>query len=217
MRYVIGDVHGCALELKELCEKIISRDFGAQFYSVGDLVNKGPDSQSVLDLVRKYKIQCIRGNHENALLKWIALPKKDRKAYQSEELAQYRDLKSVERWIQSLPYYLDLGDFLLVHAGLEPNKTNLAQMSPRVLTTIRYWDGLGLELNNPQNPHWYECMEWEKPIIFGHWAAHGLLLSEKFICLDSGCVYGKELSAICLENHEIIQLQAQKIYQKVEK
>jgi len=45
-----------------------------------------------------------------------------------------------------------------------------------------------------------------KPIIFGHWAALGLLVHENYICLDSGCVWGGKLSALNLDNREIIQV-----------
>lgn len=43
-------------------------------------------------------------------------------------------------------------------------------------------------------------------IIFGHWAALGLLVRKKIICLDSGCVWGGKLTAMRLEDREIIQV-----------
>lgn len=43
-------------------------------------------------------------------------------------------------------------------------------------------------------------------VIFGHWAALGLLLREDVICLDSGCVWGRALSALRLEDRRVIQL-----------
>jgi len=42
-------------------------------------------------------------------------------------------------------------------------------------------------------------------VIFGHWAAHGLLQREDVVCLDSGCVWGRELSALRLEDRRLIQ------------
>lgn len=43
-------------------------------------------------------------------------------------------------------------------------------------------------------------------IIFGHWAALGLLVREDVVCLDSGCVWGRALSALRLEDHRLFQL-----------
>jgi bis(5'-nucleosyl)-tetraphosphatase (symmetrical) len=44
-------------------------------------------------------------------------------------------------------------------------------------------------------------------VIFGHWAALGLLLREDVVCLDSGCVWGRALSALRLEDRRLFQLE----------
>ncbi len=43
-------------------------------------------------------------------------------------------------------------------------------------------------------------------VIFGHWAALGLLLREDVVCLDSGCVWGRALTALRLEDQRVFQL-----------
>lgn len=43
------------------------------------------------------------------------------------------------------------------------------------------------------------------PVIFGHWAALGLLVRNDVIALDSGCVWGRTLSALRLEDLKIDQ------------
>ena len=42
-------------------------------------------------------------------------------------------------------------------------------------------------------------------IVFGHWAAQGLLVRDDVVGLDSGCVWGRELTAFCLEDGRIVQ------------
>lgn len=43
----------------------------------------------------------------------------------------------------------------------------------------------------------------EETIIFGHWAALGLMVTPQFIGLDSGCVWGGYLTAIRLKDRKI--------------
>jgi bis(5'-nucleosyl)-tetraphosphatase (symmetrical) len=37
-------------------------------------------------------------------------------------------------------------------------------------------------------------------IVFGHWAALGLMIRDNVLCLDSGCVWGNKLSAVLLDS-----------------
>ncbi|MDD4929055.1 MAG: symmetrical bis(5'-nucleosyl)-tetraphosphatase [Gallionella sp.] len=43
-------------------------------------------------------------------------------------------------------------------------------------------------------------------VIFGHWSALGLMVKEKAIALDTGCLWGGPLTAIRLEDREVIQV-----------
>ena len=46
----------------------------------------------------------------------------------------------------------------------------------------------------------------ETTLICGHWSALGLYVTDNLIALDSGCVWGGQLSAIRLEDRQIFQL-----------
>jgi bis(5'-nucleosyl)-tetraphosphatase (symmetrical) len=46
----------------------------------------------------------------------------------------------------------------------------------------------------------------ELTVVFGHWSAMGLLLRDDVIGLDSGCVWGGKLSAVCLEDRRLLQV-----------
>ena len=43
-------------------------------------------------------------------------------------------------------------------------------------------------------------------IIFGHWSALGLQQRENIVALDTGCLWGGKLTAICLETKVITQV-----------
>ncbi len=46
----------------------------------------------------------------------------------------------------------------------------------------------------------------DKTVIFGHWSALGLMVKSNAIALDTGCLWGGPLTAIRLEDREIIQV-----------
>lgn len=46
-------------------------------------------------------------------------------------------------------------------------------------------------------------------IIIGHWAAMGLHMTPNLLALDSGCVYGRQLTAVCLEDRKVYQVTCQ--------
>lgn len=55
---------------------------------------------------------------------------------------------------------------------------------------------------------WFEAPSRREPkvtTIFGHWAALGLHVSPRYVALDTGCVWGKALTAMRLEDREIFQ------------
>ena len=68
--FVVGDLHGCFAPLRrelELRQYDPSRD---RLFAVGDLVDRGFESPSVLEVVRRYDIQSVRGNHEDIIVRW---------------------------------------------------------------------------------------------------------------------------------------------------
>jgi len=43
-------------------------------------------------------------------------------------------------------------------------------------------------------------------IVFGHWSALGLRLGERHIAIDAGCVWGRSLAAVRLEDRAVFQV-----------
>ena len=70
----IGDIHGCATALRVLLDAINpSQD--DLVVSLGDLVDRGPDSKDVVDQILNLKENCrlvvIKGNHEEMMLRVV--------------------------------------------------------------------------------------------------------------------------------------------------
>ena len=43
-------------------------------------------------------------------------------------------------------------------------------------------------------------------VVFGHWSSLGLLVRDNVVGLDSGCVWGGQLSAVCLDDRSLLQV-----------
>ncbi|HMB00113.1 MAG TPA: metallophosphoesterase [Spirochaetota bacterium] len=198
----IGDVQGCYDELVLLLAELNPEKEDRVIF-LGDLINRGPQPVKVLRLVY-HNYESLMGNQEINYLKHYQDVKKYNEIYQKIG-------EKIHKWISRLPFYIEEDNFIAVHAGLEPGKT-AAQSRPRVLYSIRTWDGKGRDLQNPANPPWYEFYQGSKPVIYGHWAAAGLNFMAGVKGLDSGCVYGGKLTAYILETDRIVQVPARRVY-----
>ncbi len=127
-RIIIGDVHGHYDGLVALLD-MVSPGKDDEVHFLGDLIDRGPRSADVVELIYQNGYQCLLGNHEDMLLK--SFPESGQSdALQpwlysggNATVASYKDwdqlLKHIQ-WIKTLPLYRDLGDAWLVHAGLHP-------------------------------------------------------------------------------------------------
>jgi diadenosine tetraphosphatase ApaH/serine/threonine PP2A family protein phosphatase len=212
-RLFVGDLHGCREELDGLLEAFAFRAGTDRLYPVGDVVGKGPDVEGTLRRLSELGAQPVLGNHDSYLLKAARTPEAERKEKQKEylELLGPRQQAWIE-YISSWPAFREFRDIILVHAGLEPGKTNPAEMNPRILMEIRTWDGKGENLNRPEDPPWFACVRTDKIVVFGHWAKRGLVNLPRFKGLDTGCVYGGKLTGWCPEETRFYQVKAKRAY-----
>ena len=199
---LIGDVHGCAEELRALVELLRPRP-SDRVILLGDLINRGPDSAAVVRFVHDSGFECLTGNHEDDY---------DRRPHDPA----YRLLREAigedrHEWLTTLPLFLDEPGFIAVHAGLEPGRLP-AETSREILVNIRTWDGRGADLRDPGNPPWYFFYTSERPVFYGHWARAGLNIRARTLGLDSGCVYGRRLSAYLLEERHVVSVPARARY-----
>ena len=62
---IVGDVHG---EYKALLNLVAKTPDRSQLVFVGDLVDRGSHSAHVIQFVRKYRLPCVKGNHEEMMI-----------------------------------------------------------------------------------------------------------------------------------------------------
>jgi predicted phosphodiesterase len=206
---VVGDIHGCYDELMLLLDEAGFSDTD-RVVAVGDLITKGPKNKEVLELfMGDPRFSSVIGNHDLALRrKWYG-EEVDLKAAQKEA---YKELKADQdrysEYFNGLPFIIDLGSHLVVHAGLRPN-VELHSQTTDDLILLRT---LGPDRESNEGTPWYQVYSGEQIVIFGHWPSPEPRRSKKAIGLDTGCVYGHQLSAYVIETDEFFSVNALKVY-----
>lgn len=130
-RYVIGDVHGHYDALCSLFAQIGTNEED-DIYFLGDLIDRGPNSAEVVKFVMDNDYKCLMGNHEIMLLEALGSEQLSHQAFQSwlhnggnATVMSYGNKmppREQIEWIRGLPFYFDLEDYWLVHAGVDPHK-----------------------------------------------------------------------------------------------
>lgn len=142
---LIGDVHGHYEGLCRLLD-LISPTEGDRLYFLGDLVDRGPSSASVVELVRQWGYGAVRGNHEDMMLLTFEGKQINPTRFfvwcnsgGDETLASYTSSDLLWEhldWLHTVPLCQDLGDVFIVHAGLDPHLP-LKQQTSRECCWIR--------------------------------------------------------------------------------
>jgi hypothetical protein len=214
---VVGDVHGCAQELQLLLGKC-GHSSADRVVLAGDLVAKGPDSQAVVQFARENGILAVMGNHDAfALAHRNDVGKIDRAHGRRIYLGQLRP----EDWayLEALPLFLRLGranpagpEYVVVHAGAVPG-VPLEQQKREHLLSLRSIDDTCAPTSRLL-VHFPWSARWRGPesLVFGHDAVRGMQQTALATGIDTGCVYGRALTALILPEGKTVQVPALRRY-----
>ncbi len=124
-RYAIGDVQGCAVELRALLRRIDFRSDRDRLWFVGDLVNRGPASAAVLRLVRALGDNAVTvlGNHDLHLLALaLGTATRPKRGDTLADVLDAADRDALIEWLLTRPLAHRDPEHpeLLIHAGLLP-------------------------------------------------------------------------------------------------
>jgi hypothetical protein len=217
---IIGDVHGCLDELQALLRQcgVVPGD---RVVLAGDLVAKGPDSRGVVRLVRETGALAVMGNHDAYSLDvW--------RRRQQGELRRPRrwllDTLEESDWafLESLPLFLRLGperegapEVAVVHAGAVPGVPLERQERENLLNLRSMVDGTAPTGRLLMRWPWAAAWRGPEHIVFGHDAVRGPQQYPMATGLDSGCVYGRELTALELPARRFHKVPARRRYAAV--
>lgn len=143
---IIGDIHGHASQLEALLKKMgYTHSHGCYRHSerraifVGDLIDRGPEIQETLNIVRAMvehdTALIVMGNHEFNALAYNTLdpeqPDEFLRAHSKGNMDQYartleqvKDVDTMLAFFYSMPLWLDLPALRVVHACWEPDAIN---------------------------------------------------------------------------------------------
>lgn len=208
---VVGDIHGCFDELADLLDLIKLRE-DDRVVAVGDLITKGPKNREVLDLFSSdRRFSSVVGNHDRAIRQKlrgepVRMTKEQRQTLAELELNRER----YAAYLRSLPYTIDLGAYLVVHAGVRPGVALEVQMASD-MTEIRT---MGADPSRRRGVPWYRVYQGPQTVLFGHWPAKSPRRGPNAIGLDTACVYGGCLTAFIIDTAEFVSVSARDAYAK---
>jgi bis(5'-nucleosyl)-tetraphosphatase (symmetrical) len=123
--YAIGDVQGCASELKRLLARLKFDAKSDRVWLVGDLVNRGPRSLETLRMVKELgdAATSVLGNHDLHLLSCAFGARQAKGGDTFTDVLEARDRDELIEWLVARPLLHREGDYVMVHAGLHPTWT----------------------------------------------------------------------------------------------
>ena len=210
---VVGDIHGCFDELQLLLGKVnFSKD--DRVIAVGDLTVKGPKSREVLEQFHSDpRFSSVIGNHDLALVKYWRGDGVYLKPSQQDALKQVLGGgKHLLNYLTELPSHIETNSHIIVHAGVRPN----VPLEDQALDDLVELRTLGADRTDRDGKPWYHEYDGEKVVLFGHWPSPLPRRGPKAIGLDTGCVYGYQLTAYLIEANQFVSVNALEAYDKSE-
>lgn len=234
-RVFVGDLQGCADELEDLLESVAYDPARHELWFVGDLVNRGPFSLGVLRRLIALGADSVLGNHDLHLLRVAAGERKLSRQDTFEDVLEAPDREDLLAWLRTRPLVHEWDDLVLVHAGLHPAWDDPGAVARpleaaiardeipaddedlRFLTRVRHCNAKGRRPANEWRPGpgfapWDVHYRGARMVVCGHWAARGLVRGKRVRSLDSGCIWGGELSAWLADEDRFVSVPARRTY-----
>ncbi|MGO8099520.1 metallophosphoesterase family protein [Rhizobium leguminosarum] len=203
MRYTfaIGDIHGCIDPLNRMIDRIAAYAPGGTVVFVGDYVDRGPDSKSVLDRIiagpsGSWQWICLKGNHEDLMVAAYADSDSDSRdvwigsgigGLETEMSYDGRVLPQHLQWAADRPLMHVDRYRIFVHGGVVP-EFPLERQTKRDLLWLRFPPGESSDY-------------WGKHLVHGHTPSlSNPVTTGNRTNIDSGCVFGGRLSCAVFDD-----------------
>ncbi|MBI5706004.1 MAG: polynucleotide kinase-phosphatase [Armatimonadetes bacterium] len=242
---IIGDIHGCYEELAELLSELgyaIQTDFasegegpvsvtppaGRRAIFLGDLVDRGPDSPSVLKLVMSMVESgaafCVPGNHDVKLLRKLSGKDVQIAHGLAETLEQLATeppefIEKTRTFLDGLVshFVLDEGRLVVAHAGMREEMQGRASGRVRDFALFGETTGETDDFGLPVRFDWASEYRGKARVVYGHTPVPEAEWLNHTINIDTGCVFGGKLTALRYPEMELVSVPAKRGYAESKK
>ncbi len=227
---VIGDVHGCYYELKELITNLQSK-YGKDILiiSVGDNVDRGDYNLKTLDLCielfNEGKFIEVQSNHMDKFVRWLkgsnvkisyGMQKTVDEFLNLPKTIQEQYRKKIIEYYSSAPLYVIVNkETVIAHAGIKDDM--IGKTGKKVKSFVLYGQTTGR-----YTPEGFpERLDWTKErklkanspkIVYGHVVFQKPYINNKCYGIDTGCVFGNKLTAYIPQIDTFEFVKAKKTY-----
>jgi bis(5'-nucleosyl)-tetraphosphatase (symmetrical) len=207
---IYGDIHGCYDELTQLRKKInpLKKDIEV---CVGDVITRGKASIKTLRYLQANNIKSVLGNHEDKIIRYL----KHQKSLKINPIKLDDDEKNIVdnlnkqdiEFLQKMPLFMKFGEIVILHGGLQ-NYFHLEKISKKTQAKIlrmRFLDENGnfISLNQESKTSifWADIYDGNQGfVVYGHQKFDKEKINKYALGIDTGCVYGKKLTASIFKN-----------------
>lgn len=223
---IIGDLHGCADELKELLDRLgYSRgehSGGRRLIFLGDLTDRGPANWECLEIVMGAVVGgalCVCGNHDEKLRRHLEGRQVqiarglEKTALELSERSP-KELQEVKDFLNALPghYRLDKGRLVVAHAGLKEELHGTESGKARSFCLYGDTTGRVDEDGFPERLNWAAHYSGQALVVYGHTPVRSPLWLNHTVNIDTGCVFGGSLTALRYPELELVSVAAREVY-----
>jgi serine/threonine protein phosphatase 1 len=197
--FVCGDIHGCFGLLKEKLKEICFDESKDRLFSVGDLIDRGEQSEESIKWLNKPWFHAVRGNHEQMLID-VVNGDYDNYGYIQNGGSWFLSLTECEQkdfacLFNELPIAIDIetknGLVGIIHAECPVDDwLKLEKELSLEIIECCLWDRFRCEHNITtiiDNVH---------KIFVGHSPVKEICISGNHVYIDTGAVFGYELTII---------------------
>jgi len=232
---IIGDVHGCADELEALLDRlgyrrdgdVCSHPEGRRVVFLGDLVDRGPRILDTCRLVRATVEAghglCVPGNHDAKLLRKLRGRKVTVNHGLDRTLAELQAVPEGERadlsreladFLEGLVshFVLDDGKLVVAHAGMKEAYQGRASGQVRAFALYGETTGETDEFGLPVRHDWAADYRGDATVVYGHTPVAEAEWLNRTINIDTGCVFGGQLTALRYPELELVAVPAARVY-----
>ena len=120
--YAVGDIQGCFEPFLCLLKRLKFNPDKDRLWSVGDLVNRGPQNLEVLRWFYNHRdnVTMVLGNHDLHLLACSAGARKPSRKDNIDDILEAPDREKLIEWLHFQPLAHSENGITMVHAGIPP-------------------------------------------------------------------------------------------------